>query len=409
MTPALEVLADPDDDVHIVQAIHQLARRERAVVVASIAPDSRTSAAVRWAILRSLGKRSEHLRGTPQWHQVARWLRAHSIAELILLRAQHLTQPVLDEIAGEIAARLSISVVLVHSGSDHPPEGPSIDIDTLIRRPRTHEPFRRRQEAWPTVPHGHPLRLRHDARAVLADSEFVEVQRLLEAAFSTLSMWLHRNPTAADSRVAAACEIVSIGIDENHSFIRTSGAHIALLAAGRRPPQRDTSRISTSSAIDPDVGPLLEYLDPKAAGFRLAQQITGLPDDLLGLIAADQISDSAILRRIVPDTALPILRALERGYEPALADLNSRERVAADELSTRTARHVDEASRILARLLETGRHAIRKADISHKTRLEFDQLCAQNVLTRYDGGAYHASDIALYGAFRRRAPIARTH
>lgn len=60
------------------------------------------------------------------------------------------------------------------------------------------------------------------------------------------------------------------------------------------------------------------YTCAARAGYQLAKIITGLPDELLALIGRDQITDDAILGCPVPDTAQPILRAIEERHEPVL-------------------------------------------------------------------------------------------
>jgi len=91
MTPAVDVIVDRNDDIATVRAIHRLAADHLEVLAINIAPDSRAAAAVNWAILRALGKRTDNLGNhTPQRSDAETWLRAHRIAEIIVLRAHHL-------------------------------------------------------------------------------------------------------------------------------------------------------------------------------------------------------------------------------------------------------------------------------------------------------------------------------
>jgi len=205
ITP-FEVLVDLDDDVTVVREIHRLAQRDLGLCVATVPPDSHLSVAVRWAILRALGKRSEQLRAMPQWFDVTRWLSAHCVTELVLLRAQHLREGVLEELAEEVVGRLGVRVVLVYSGANHTaaPACPSVDLVTLATRARPSTPPQRHQRPWPSAPRVHPLRLRHDARTELSEREFQEVQQLLAAACSTMSTWLLHHAGARSFQIAAA-------------------------------------------------------------------------------------------------------------------------------------------------------------------------------------------------------------
>ena len=85
------MIVDPDDDIATSTAVQQLADREPGVLAISIAPDTRMSAQVVWAVLRALGKRIEQLdrsRHEVWWNDADRWLAAHRIVDADLgLRA----------------------------------------------------------------------------------------------------------------------------------------------------------------------------------------------------------------------------------------------------------------------------------------------------------------------------------
>ncbi len=406
MSSPFEVLVDRDDDIAVVQELHRLAERVRGLCVAAVPPDSHLSVTVRWAILRALGKRSQRLSVMPQWLDVTRWLTANRITELVLLRAQHVSESVLRELAEEVVGRVGVRVVLVYSGTIDAAAaaGTPIDLVTLATRPRPSALPQRRQRAWPAVPRVHPLRLRHDARAQLGEREFQEVQRTLAAACSALSTWLLHNAGASSSQIAAAYEVVSTGLDREHAFIRRSGAEIALLAAGIRI-KACTQLTAPSRQLDAaDLAKLQAFTDPRAAALDLARQLTGLTDDLLGLVAGDQIGGEQILNCRVPDAALPILCALDRGFGPVFderVDLARSKRRAALVPATD-----DSAAATLAWLLESGRHAARVGDLAERARAELDELGRHGLVVNYDG-AYRASDVALYGAFQRAAPTPR--
>jgi len=403
-----EVLVDRDDDIAVVRKLHRLAQRARGLCVAAVPPDSHLSVTVRWAILRALGKRSHRLSAMPQWLDVTRWLTANRITELVLLRAQHLSESVLTELAEEVVGRVGIRVVLVYSGTTAAATAacPSIDLATLATRPRPSAPSQRRQQAWPAVPRVHPLRLRHDARAKLREREFQEVQRLLAAACSAMSAWLLHHANASSSQIAAAHEIVSTGLDQEHAFIRRCGADIAVLAAGIRTDAAAQLPAESYDLNATDLSKLHAFTDPRAAALDLARQLTGLTEDLLGLVAGDQIGDDQILNCRVPDEALPILCALDRGFGPAFdgrADLARSKRHEAREPATD-----DGAAATLAWLLESGRHAARVGDLAENARADLDELGCHGLVVNFDG-AYRASDVALYGAFQRAAPTPRGH
>jgi hypothetical protein len=143
--------------------------------------------------------------------------------------------------------------------------------------------------------------------------------RLLAAAYSAMSTWLLHHVGASSSQIAEAYELVSTGLDEDHAFVRRAGADVALIAAGVRLQRQARLAVNDSRhLIERDLAKSLEFIDPRAAALHLARQLTGLADDLLGLVAGDQIGDDRILNCRVPDAALPVLRALDRGFGPAL-------------------------------------------------------------------------------------------
>ena len=106
MTPRVDAIVAPNDYIGTTRAIYALAARNPHVLAASVPPDTRTSSGIIWSILRALGKRSEHLTGPPQWHEVRRWLTAHRARELVVLRAQHLRE------------RLAQAIAVVGAGTD---------------------------------------------------------------------------------------------------------------------------------------------------------------------------------------------------------------------------------------------------------------------------------------------------
>ena len=195
-------------------------------------------------------------------------------------------------------------------------------------------------------------------------------------------------------------ELASTGLDEDHAFVRRAGADVALLAAGVR--IRSRTRLVAGESCDLtelDVAQLHAFTDPRPAALHLARQLTGLAEDLLGLVTGDQIGDDQILNCRVPEAALPILRALDRGFGQVLngrSDPGQSERHAARPSAATT----------LAWLLASGRHAVRISDVDEETRAELDELGRQGLVVSFND-AYRASDVALYGAFQRAAPTPR--
>ena len=105
MSPAVDVIVDPRDDIATASTIHELAAREPGALAVRIAPGSQAEPAVVWAILRALGKRIEQLGRTKvkvYWTDARRWLVAHVVTEVIVLCAQHLGRDTTDELEREI-------------------------------------------------------------------------------------------------------------------------------------------------------------------------------------------------------------------------------------------------------------------------------------------------------------------
>ena len=93
MSPAVDVIVDPHDDIATAMTIRELAAPEPGVLAVRIAPGSQAEPAVVWAILRALGKRIEQLGRTKvkvYWMDAQRWLVAHAITEVIMLCSSEL-------------------------------------------------------------------------------------------------------------------------------------------------------------------------------------------------------------------------------------------------------------------------------------------------------------------------------
>jgi hypothetical protein len=187
MTAPVDVLVDRDDDVATIQAIHRLATDHSTMLAATIAPDWRSDRAVTWAILRALGKRFDLLGDlAPDWGHAERWLVAHHIRELIILRAQHLTADHTEHLI-RMGDRADIAVVFVHSPRSAAPSA-TLTPSELLARPRRPSGPPPDTPTWPMIPRSHPWRLRTDCARQLSRKEFQRVDRLLVATPHTRGM-----------------------------------------------------------------------------------------------------------------------------------------------------------------------------------------------------------------------------
>jgi hypothetical protein len=407
MTPRVDAIVDPDDDIRTTRAIYALAARDPHVLAASAPPDTRTSSGITWSILRALGKRSEHLRGPPQWHDARRWLVAHGVRELVVLRAEHLRDATRGELIEQVGNGVGVHITLVHSGAV-PGQTATTTLSAFLERPRDTAPPAPALVTWPRVPRVHPLRFRYDAAHALDREDFRAVEQLLAAAFRTLTGWLAVNRHSTSERLAQAIAVVGAGTDPEQAHTRRTGAQLALTIA-RLPTA--TSRTLPVAPNGPDAASLAaihEYTSPSVAGYILAARVTGLPDDLVELIGGDQIGDDHILGTLVPALARPVLRALGRGYDPVLIPPRSRTRLprlpaAHETVATRPPDPDSEFHARLEWLLRSHQHALRADAIPEDLRARFEQLRSQRLLEFYDD-AYRATPIALYGTFGRALP-----
>ena len=67
-----------------------------------------------------------------------------------------------------------------------------------------------------------------------------------------------------------------------------------------------------------EIGDALAYTNVPHAAYALAMKLTGLPDALLGLIFGDQVTETSIIGRPVPERARLVLRILYTGSFPVL-------------------------------------------------------------------------------------------
>lgn len=289
------------------------------MLAVSIAPDERTPAAVVWAILRALGKRTDKLsnKTQPDWYQARSWLRAHLINELIVLRAQHL-KPAFQHALTDLAEQTSSRITFVYSGPASTHSQATITLDQLLERPRTTPEPELRSPPWPRIPRSHPWRLRYDCAQTLNRDAFRRVDSLLFATYNTLDRWLGTHRRDAPEELWRAVSVMHIAHDPNQRHLRHCATTVLLhsrgittLASTRRP---FTPRTPTAAEIDD----ALAHTNVPHAGYALAEKMTGLPDALLGLILGDQVTDTSIIGCAVPERARPVLRILYTGNSPVL-------------------------------------------------------------------------------------------
>jgi len=405
MTPAVDVIVDRDDDIATVRTIHRLVTSHPTILAVSIAPDSRAAAAVVWAILRALGKRTEKLGGhTPRWSDAEVWLRAHEIGEVVVLHAEHLADTRERELC-ELGGRAGITVTFVYSGSDAAFRQPTITLDELIARRR---PVCRADPApapWPRVPRSPPLRLRYDCVWSLPPEEFYRVDQLLFDACQALTRWLAVHPRAPRAQLAKAAAVVRSGQDANQRYIRHCATAIALLGASihRLPPQPPLRARSLDSV---EIEEALTYTSPPHAGFRLAEQLTGLPPDLLQLVGGDQITYDSLLDLPVPSSSRPVLRALSSANRAVLEPPPGHTHAAQSDMPhdrLEAALTYDRFAGIMARLIGGRRECIPAARLSRSIRGRLRELQASKIV-EFDADVYRVSTIALYSSYQLPAP-----
>jgi hypothetical protein len=318
MTAPVDVLVDRDDDVATTKAIHRLATDHSTVLAATIAPDWRSDRAVTWAILRALGKRTDLVGDlAPDWMHAERWLVAHQVRELIILRAQHLTAAQTEHLV-RMGDRADIALVFIHSPCSAAPPA-TLTPSELLARPRRSSGPPPDTPTWPVIPHSHPWRLRNDCARQLSRDEFRHVDELLFATHRALEEWLraHRRPT--QRRLGDAIRVLRTAHDPNQRHVRQCAIIVALQSAGYKPPRWTQSTRRARELTDHDVDEVLGYTSANHGAFLLAKRLTGLSRDLLDLVLGDQVTDDEILGYTVPPRAQPILRALPSWSTPVIS------------------------------------------------------------------------------------------
>ncbi|MGA2929933.1 MAG: hypothetical protein ABSG43_28890 [Solirubrobacteraceae bacterium] len=262
MTGVVDVIVDRDDDLATAHAIHNLAARAPTVLAVSIAPDWRDSPAAIWAILRALGNRTENLDvATLNWQDTQRWLNAHQITELVILRAQHLKERTIQELKWHLVARADITLTLLYSGDRAIPSHPTTTITDLLARPRPAPSTSRRQADRPSVPRSHPLRLRYDCSQRLHPKQFRRVDELLAAAFTTLNGWLLAHRDATSHQLRDVISALTAAHDPNQAYVRRCGVAITLMRARLAIPRARALSLNPLPLTAAQISAVLAYAD----------------------------------------------------------------------------------------------------------------------------------------------------
>jgi len=396
MSSAVGVIVDPEDDLATTRAIHELAAREPAVLAVSIAPDSRTSAAIVWAILRSLGKRVEQLQRNPVevwWSDAERWLNAHDIGEVAVLCAQHLDGTLVEMLKWRLI-QLEITPILVYGGAVQNQPPATTTLNAWLAGEHRRAASRDAPKGWPCVPRSHPLRFRYDCAQQLAPAEFARVDAILNSSFLTMRDWRSQRVSPNRREIVSALRLISAAPNPEQAYIRRAGAEMALIVdkipIPRFRPLNVRARPLTAEQIDAAHA----YTNPATAGYHLAKLITGLSDDMLLLVGGDQITDDAILQCAVPDRARPILRALDDGYDGILDVPWGPPPEPIDEASQAN----NDFAATLAALLRGRSTRVATDDVPLPMRPGLEQLQAAGVLD-LSNGAYQASRAALFSSY----------
>jgi hypothetical protein len=318
----------------------------------------------------------------------------------VVLCAQHLGGRMLEAFKARICGQLGIAVALVHGGPAAIWAAASTTLDAYLARDRRQPDACSRAQPWPRVPRSHPLRFRYDCRRQLTRDEFAHVERLLIASTRRLRGWR----SAPRGTLERAFAVVSAAEDPEQAHIRRCGAELALIGDHIPVPTPLPLTARPDAATAERIDAIRAYTDPATACHDLARLITGLPDWLLALTAADQITDRTILGCPVPDAACSILRAIDKQQHPVIQvayntvldpiDKIERPEPTADEKHFAAALRWllrGRGARIPARILSTDAHK------------RFDALRADDIL-EWRHREYQASSIALYSSFREQQP-----
>jgi hypothetical protein len=211
--------------------------------------------------------------------------------------------------AAENAAIAHLS--LIYNRAVDPAPGSATTIAQLLACAPP-SPIVRPASVWPVVPRSPALRLRYDCRSTLGPDEFLRVDELLHTTITLTDRWLARHPRPSHVDLQAACAVLAFAMSPDQAHIRASAVEIALTTAGIRKPAPTRPDLPGRPPSTSEMTQLLGFTDPQESGKKLASIITGLPEDLVEIIGADQVTSSSILGEPVPHGLQPITRAVQR-------------------------------------------------------------------------------------------------
>ncbi len=410
MKATVDVIVDRDDDIATAKAIRALAAREPGVLAVSIVPGVRSETEVIWAILRALGKRVDQLTNNKVWWiDAERWLTAHRITEIAVLCAQHLDKRTTDELQAHVCGRLGMALALIYGRPTRGAPAPVTDLGAYLARKRGPPPGGELPEPWPKVPRSHPLRFRYDCWRELKPEQLARVEQRLFGCMAMLGGWCRSTDPSRRPEIERAFRILVAADDPELAYIRRCGAELALLTHQIPTLPASPRSLRSHPVTAREIDAIHAYTCAAQAGYQLAKIITGLPDELLALIGRDQIADDAILGCPVPDTARPILRAIEERHEPVLEipwpdPGEPRENITDQDNTTEVPSAVDQdLAAALGPLLHGRNGRIPCRDLSRPVRSWFEALRADGILDRRYR-VYRASHVALYSSFRVDGP-----
>jgi hypothetical protein len=312
---AVEVIVDPTDDVAVVHAIQKLARSNPAVVAVSVPPRAGTVWEPVLEMLRALGKDQQvGSRGAlPTWSQVEMWLEANGISEIIALHAQYLAAAPRKTLL-KTAQALGLHLVFVYTGEGCETAS-TTSIDAILNRTRRQPNFGDIEEpSWPDVPDVELLKFRLGCAQTLAQPDRARVDALIRSTAYriTSSNYLHRKPSREELRVALA--VASCARGNNLHRVLLNAALLGLIASGRAVPEPKSARVpfAPQYLATTQIHSFLSDIDPVHAALEFLRAWTGLPDDLLTLIAPEQVTASSVAGIDIPTSVRPIFRALTR-------------------------------------------------------------------------------------------------
>lgn len=407
MSATIDVIVDRHDDFATVRGMHRLAAAHATVLVVTIAPDQRTAPAVVWAILRALGKRTDRLGSrTPTWPDAKRWLVANCIRELVVLRAQHLTDETFDALR-TLADGDDLHLTLVVNdgrhdaarllGSEITTAEAVFDRSRRVARPANATP------RWPAVPRSHALRLRFDCLRALEPAPFQRVDQLLNATCRSAEAWFSAHARPTQPAIERALGVLTAASNPDQAHIRRCATQIASWRFGLADPEPISTMPPTKSLKVDGIRDVRAHTDAVTGARRLAELLTGLEPELLDLVGGDQLTEAGVLGDEIPESTRPAARTLGQPHGPVLRrprPARRRQSSATPEAGQR-ARRTDAFPLIVGHLLEGRANCVNTDEIPDRALTALEDLVAQRIL-EIRRGVLRASHVALYSTFGSR-------